>query len=175
MIIARKASAERNANPNANPNEPDDKEYIEQYEAIQHNIKYLEQQLAEEIKLRIRLKEELKKKDAQNKPRLKSFKEDVEDLKPLTNAELDDMVIDKCNFIWKPFNFHDKNLQRRIDRRIVRQTTTNPLVFNHFECLKDIGTKSGLLRSLKQFYYTNQHAKLCGYNVFDSTPTTFLV
>jgi hypothetical protein len=151
VIIARQASPE--AEPNANPNEPDDKAYVKSYQAIHNNIKYLEQQLVEEIKLRVRLKEEIKRKETR-KPR-KSFKEDLTDFKPLTNAELDDAVIDKCHFIWKPFNFHDKNLQRRIDRRMVRQTNTNPLVFNHFECLKDIGTKSGLIRSLKQYYYTN--------------------
>ena len=38
-----------------------------------------------------------------------------------------------------------------------------------------IATKSGLVRSLKQYYYTNQHAKNQGYQEFDTMPTTFIV
>jgi len=41
--------------------------------------------------------------------------------------------------------------QRRIDKRMLRLThyDENPLVYNHFEYLKGVGTKNGLIRSLK--------------------------
>jgi hypothetical protein len=41
--------------------------------------------------------------------------------------------------------------------------------------LKNITTKSGLIRSLKQYYRQNQNSKNHNYNEFDTTPTTFLV
>lgn len=98
------------------------------------------------------------------------------DLNNLSQNSLDELMIEKCNFIWKPFNYYDRETQRKIDRRLLRQNnTTNPLVLNHFESLKQIATKSGLIRSLHHYYYTNQQAKAQGYNEFDSTPTTFLV
>lgn len=71
------------------------------------------------------------------------------------NPGHDEAVIEKCHFIWKPFNFHDNVLQRKIDKRLIRCSAGTPMVFNHFECLKAIGTKSGLIRSLRQYYYTN--------------------
>jgi hypothetical protein len=49
------------------------------------------------------------------------------------------------------------------------------LVYNHFEQLRQIATKSGLVKSLKQYYYTNQHARNYGYQEFDTIPTTFVV
>jgi hypothetical protein len=50
-----------------------------------------------------------------------------------------------------------------------------PLIFNHFEALRGICTKSGLIRSLKHYYETHKEAKSAGYAVFDTTPTTYLV
>jgi hypothetical protein len=50
-----------------------------------------------------------------------------------------------------------------------------PLIFNHFEVLRGICTKSGLIRSLKSYYDWNKEAKAAGYSVFETTPTTFLV
>lgn len=52
---------------------------------------------------------------------------------------------------------------------------SEPLIFNHFECLRGICTKSGLIRSLKHYYEHNKEAKAANYTVFDTTPTTFLV
>jgi len=34
----------------------------------------------------------------------------------------------------------------------------NPFLYNHFESLKMIGTKAGLIRSLRQYYYTKPEA-----------------
>ena len=55
-------------------------------------------------------------------------------------------MIEKCHFIWRPFNFTNYDLHKRIDKRNIRN---HYLIFNHFEHLKTIGTKSGLIRSLK--------------------------
>lgn len=49
------------------------------------------------------------------------------------------------------------------------------LVYNHFEVLRDICTKSGLIRSLEFYYRTLKEAKQSNYQVFDTTPTTYLV
>ena len=72
-------------------------------------------------------------------------------------------------------NYFERDLQRKIDARLARTSRVNTLVYNHFEVLKSIGSKSGLIRSLTQYYYTNSMAKLHNYTVFDTTPTTFLV
>ena len=56
------------------------------------------------------------------------------------------------------FNFYDKESQKRIEKRLLRSNGQNQLIFNHFECLKSIGTKSGLIRSLRHYYYQNIQA-----------------
>jgi len=50
-----------------------------------------------------------------------------------------------------------------------------PIIYNHFEHLRGICTKSGLVRSLKHYYETHKEASAASYNVFDTTPTTYLV
>ena len=57
----------------------------------------------------------------------------------------------------------------------LRYYEENPLIYNHFEQTRAIGTKSGLVRSLRQYYYTNRDAMIQGYSEFDTTPTTFVV
>lgn len=49
------------------------------------------------------------------------------------------------------------------------------LVVSHLENNREITTKTGLIRSLKVFYKDNQNAIENGYQVFDTTPTTFVV
>jgi len=41
--------------------------------------------------------------------------------------------------------------------------------------LKGLVTKTGLIKTLKHYYYLNDHARIANYQVFDSTPTSFLV
>ena len=60
-----------------------------------------------------------------------------------------------------------------MDKRLQRDP--RPFIFNHFEILRGLVTKTGLIRSLKAFYKQNDSAVSAGYTVFDSTPTTFLV
>ena len=54
--------------------------------------------------------------------------------------------IEKCHLLWKPFNYGADGY-KRIDKRSVRNTA--PFIFNHFEVLKGLTTKAGLVRSLK--------------------------
>ncbi len=61
----------------------------------------------------------------------------------------------------------------KIDKRL--QKDSRPFIFNHFEIIRGLVTKTGLIRSLKTYYKSNNSAKIAGYSVFDSTPTTFLV
>jgi hypothetical protein len=56
-------------------------------------------------------------------------------------------AIEKCNFLWRPFNYNQE-AYKRIDKRIVRNPTL-PFVYNHFEILKGLVTKTGLIRSMK--------------------------
>jgi len=59
-------------------------------------------------------------------------------------------------------------------------------VVNHLENIRGICTKTGLVRTLKQFYKDKSDASKiilitvisiveCGYSVFDTTPTSFVV
>ncbi len=61
----------------------------------------------------------------------------------------------------------------KVDKRILRDP--KPFIFNHFEVIRGLVTKTGLIRSLKTYYKQNEQAQAAGYGVFDSTPTTFLV
>lgn len=54
--------------------------------------------------------------------------------------------IEKCNFLWRPFNY-PAEVFKRIEKRIVRNQEI--FIYNHFEILKGLVTKSGLIRSLK--------------------------
>lgn len=49
------------------------------------------------------------------------------------------------------------------------------IVVNHLENNREITTKTGLIRSLKNYYRDHIGAIDSGYQVFDTTPTTFLV
>ena len=35
-------------------------------------------------------------------------------------GQSDELIIDKCNFIWKPINYYDKETQRKMDRKLMR-------------------------------------------------------
>ena len=63
--------------------------------------------------------------------------------------------VEKCHFVWKPFNYNADGY-KRIDKRVTVKHA--PFIYNHFEVLKGLVTKSGLIRSLKQYYYNNDSA-----------------
>lgn len=63
--------------------------------------------------------------------------------------------IERAHFLWRPFNYSGE-FYKRIDKR--GASKQSPFVYNHFEVLKGLVTKSGLIRSLKQFYFNNDLA-----------------
>lgn len=108
----------------------------------------------------------------------------------------------RCNFIWKPTNFNYKmycqidqilhkgllaqekalQIQQQLHYGLnsLQQASADfdpgrELVVSHLENNREITTKTGLIRSLKIFYKDNQNAIENGYQVFDTTPTTFVV
>jgi len=56
-----------------------------------------------------------------------------------------------------------------------RLTTKPKFVFNHFEVIRGICTKTNLITSLRSYYESLESAKSAGYSLFDSTPTTFVI
>ena len=49
------------------------------------------------------------------------------------------------------------------------------IVVNHLENNREITTKTGLIRSLKAYYKEHPDAKVVRYELYDTTPTTFVV
>lgn len=49
------------------------------------------------------------------------------------------------------------------------------IVVNHLECHRELTTKTGLIRSLKYYYKDTVQFIEVGYQVFDTTPTSFVV
>jgi len=80
--------------------------------------------------------------------------------------------VEKCHFVFRPFNY-SADQYKRIDRRIVR--SAHPFVYNHFEYVRCLTTKSGLVRSLKQYYFNSNAARAANYSAFSTLPTTFLL
>ena len=81
-------------------------------------------------------------------------------------------AIDHSHFLFRPVNFGHSGYLKMNNRL---KFSTEPLVFNHFEVLRGICTKTGLIKSLQRYYETNSEAIASNYTVFDSTPTTFLI
>ena len=52
---------------------------------------------------------------------------------------------------------------------------SKPFFLNHFESTRGITTKTGLIRTLQNYYANHEAAKEAGYTVFDTTPTTFII
>lgn len=77
-----------------------------------------------------------------------------------------------CDFIWKPVNF-TFSMYDMINKRCDKEPCQ--LVINHFEVIRGIATKTGLIRTLKSYYKNNTLAVKENYKVFDTTPTTFLL
>ena len=62
------------------------------------------------------------------------------------------------------------NLYRKETNSISKQ-----LYVNHLEGHREITTKTGLIRSLKVYYDYNKHFGENGYQIFDTTPTSFII
>ena len=75
------------------------------------------------------------------------------------------------------------NLQHRAHRFALKQRHVpreeryygKELVINHLEKVREITTKTGLIRSLKYYYKNNPNFAESEYHVFDTTPTSYVV
>ena len=83
-----------------------------------------------------------------------------------------DDAIEQCNFVFRPVNYGYQGYDK-INNRL--KNSNEPFIYNHFEVLKGICTKTGLIRSLNHYYENNKEATAAYYTTFDTTPTTFLV
>ena len=86
--------------------------------------------------------------------------------------EDEDEAIENAHMMWRPCNFGTVGYEKLNKRR---KNNKFPLIFNHFESIRWISTKTGLIRTLKKYYDYNKDAIDAKYTVFHTTPTTFLV
>lgn len=85
----------------------------------------------------------------------------------------EDEAIENADFYWRPNNVGPDGYQR-IDRRL-KAKPDDFFLFNHFEVINGICTKTNLVRSLRNYYENNEKAKEAQYTLFDSTPTTYVM
>ena len=88
-----------------------------------------------------------------------------------TEVEVDE-AIEVCHFIFRPVNFGYSGYNR-LNNRL--KNSSEAIIFNHFENLRGMCTKSGLVKSLKDYYKSNREAISANYSAFDTTPTSFLI
>jgi hypothetical protein len=97
----------------------------------------------------------------------------------------------RINFIWKPCNYNYKvsilsdfifylfqmycQIDNAMHRSYQKKHPLYELVVNHLEGHRDLTTKTGLIRSLKYYYKDNVNFVEGNYQVFETTPTTFVV
>jgi hypothetical protein len=80
-------------------------------------------------------------------------------------------AIEQADFYWRQVNLLADGYNQ-INKRLVSKPL---LIFNHFEVIHGICTKTNLIKSLRAYYQRNESAKACGYSLFDTTPTTFVI
>lgn len=78
-----------------------------------------------------------------------------------------------CDFIWKPFNYMKAGFDLMDKRR--EEPIKRPLVYNHFENISVLSTKTGLLKSLRDYYSTCKEALDVKYSVHDTLPLAFII
>ena len=72
-----------------------------------------------------------------------------------TKIEEDD-AIEQADFYWRQVNLNFVGYDR-IDKRL--GLSSRPLMFNHFEVIRGICTKTNLIKSLKKYYEQCEGAK----------------
>lgn len=80
----------------------------------------------------------------------------------------------KSHFIWKPEQFTLKVSCMKEQAQFNSQKFFNT-IYNHLTNHCELTTKTGLLKNLRNFYMCNDSALNCGYQVYDSLPTSFLL
>ncbi len=81
-------------------------------------------------------------------------------------------AIETCDFFWRQVNLGFSGYDK-VDKRLV--SSTKPFIFNHFEVIRGICTKTNLIKSLRSYYDALEPAKAAHYTLFDTTPTTFVI
>jgi len=84
----------------------------------------------------------------------------------------EDQAIDTTDFFWRQVNLGFSGYDK-VDKRL--STNSSPFIFNHFEVIRGICTKTNLIKSLKSYYEGLEAAKSAHYSLFDTTPTTFVI
>ena len=84
----------------------------------------------------------------------------------------EDQAIETTDFFWRQVNLGFSGYDK-VDKRLT--TNSKPFVFNHFEVIRGICTKTNLIKSLKSYYESLDAAKAAHYTLFDTTPTTFVI
>jgi hypothetical protein len=84
----------------------------------------------------------------------------------------EDQAIETTDFFWRQVNLGFSGYDK-VDKRLT--TNSKPFVFNHFEVIRGICTKTNLIKSLKSYYECLEAAKAAHYSLFDTTPTTFVI
>lgn len=80
----------------------------------------------------------------------------------------------KCHFIFKPDQFSLKVTKIQELSLFTIQKYPNS-VYNHLSCHKELTTKTGLLKNLRDYYSVNDSALNSNYQAFDTMPTSFLL
>jgi hypothetical protein len=81
-------------------------------------------------------------------------------------------AIENSDFYWRQVNLGFSGYDK-IDSRI--RANPKPFIFNHFEVIRGICTKTNLIKSLRTYYENNEAAQKAHYTLFDTTPTTFVI
>jgi hypothetical protein len=83
----------------------------------------------------------------------------------------------KAQFIWKPTVYHVRVRSNKAYNQMDELFTQGfgIMIHNHLENNREITTKTGLIRSLRNFYQTNELAIKATYQVHDTIPTSFII
>ena len=69
----------------------------------------------------------------------------------------------------------DAGMQQAWKHYLETKSLGRELVINHLEGHRELTTKTGLIRTLKYYYKDNTNFIEANYQVFDTTPTSFVV
>ncbi len=81
----------------------------------------------------------------------------------------EELAIEQADFYWRPINLGFEGYHK------LNKREKHGFVFNHFEILNLICTKTRLIKSLRNYYDGLDPVKRENYSIFDSTPTTFII
>lgn len=85
----------------------------------------------------------------------------------------DEDAIENVDFFWRQVNLGFSGYDK-VDKRLIAQQG-RPFIFNHFEVIRGICTKTQLIKSLRSYYESLEQCKAIHYTLFDTTPTTFVI